>query len=175
MGFMLVLFLCGWAMGIVVEWAYHRVMRDRSFDYHVQHHKDFFHLEGNLVARMARCLVVNFRYAGYVLIAVSPLMLVFGWLPILLLYGGAMWHLLVFYQVCHAVIHDDRYVPALVKERALYKWWRGCHLEHHFYSPRKNYCVTNPVLDMFLGTYQVPRASFPEVQLKPHRKPEGKR
>src|SRR5262245_11134707 len=108
---LIIAFAGGWAAGLIGEWAYHRYMHHKPLMFHIQHHKEFFHLAPSAVARMARCLLTSFRYAGMVLIALSPLMLLFGVAPVVAFFIGAVWHLIFVYEVCHSVIHDDCWVP----------------------------------------------------------------
>lgn len=151
-----ILFAGGWASGVLGEYLFHWIMHRRSLRFHLNHHQDFFKLPPREVAVKDLDPRLNIRFFIIALAAVSPLMLWWGWRPVLTFWGGAFWHLVVVYELCHAVMHYDAWLPVLVRERSIYKWWKGCHFEHHRHSPTGNYCVTFPVIDWFLGTYVHP-------------------
>jgi len=51
----------------------------------------------------------------------------------------------------------DRVLPKGFRNSSFFRWWKGCHVEHHRGAPTGNYCVTFPALDFVLGSYVPPR------------------
>lgn len=163
-----VLFLTGVLAGLIAEYAYHWLMHDRPLLYHSRHHKEFFRLPPAVVAHNTRDFPALLLQAGLVLLVIAPLMLFVGVWPVLAVYAGAMWHLLVVYQVAHALIHDDTVLPGFIRNSRLFRWWRGCHFAHHFHhyhNPSGNFSVTCPLLDWLFGTYLPPRPHYPALPL----------
>jgi sterol desaturase/sphingolipid hydroxylase (fatty acid hydroxylase superfamily) len=169
------LFLAGWALGLVLEYVLHWAMHHWTLGFHLRHHHEFFHLETREVAIRTADPRLNLKFFGVALVALAPVMFLVGWLPVVLLWAGAFWHLVPFYETCHALQHHEAWLPAWVRDNRLLKWWKGCHFEHHFHRPTRNFSVTCPWLDMLFGTYSAPKASYPPLphpKLKPVR-PEG--
>ncbi|HYG74264.1 MAG TPA: sterol desaturase family protein [Planctomycetota bacterium] len=151
------IFFAGWSAGVVGEYTFHWVMHRYSLRFHINHHKEFFVLPGRQVAVNDLDVRMNVKFFLLFLLLLSPLMYFWGWLPVLLFWCGAFWHLVIVYEGCHAVMHYEQWLPAFVRRSRLFQWWKGCHFEHHRSSPTGNYCVTFPVLDFFFGTYVHPR------------------
>lgn len=160
-------FLGGWLAGVFLEYLLHWIMHRFALGFHIGHHREFFHLDEKTVARRTADPRMDIVFFLGVLGAASPLMLLWGWVPVLGAWGGAFWHVVIVYEVCHALMHYEALLPGFVRNARLFKWWKGCHYEHHFHSPAGNYCVTFPVLDWVLGTYVAPRERY---ELLPHPK-----
>ena len=163
------LFFLGFFAGTLVEYFYHWFMHKKPLEFHFQHHKEFFHLPPNVVADNARCLVSDSKLAVKILLGFALFMPWFVWLPPLVVFTGMFIQLMIVYHSCHALFHNDAWLPGAIRESKFYKWWRGCHMAHHFHAPRGNFSVTFPVLDMLFGTYVRPRPSYPK--LPPKRQP----
>ena len=155
----LLVFLGGWMAGVLGEYSFHWVMHRWSLRFHINHHKDFFVLPDRDVAVKDLDPRLNIKFFALALLMLSPLMLWWGWVPVLLFWAGAFWHLVFVYEACHAVMHYDTWLPGFVRGGRLYRWWKGCHFEHHRHSPTGNYCVTFPVIDWIMGTYVHPQAA----------------
>ena len=151
-----VYFFSGWLLGLLLEYVLHVIMHRRSLKFHLRHHHEFFELEPREVALNDISPRLNIVFLAALLAVFSPLMLRTGVLPVLLVWGGVFWHIIFVYEACHALIHYDALLPHFIKDRALYRWWRGCHIQHHRHAPTGNFSVTFPVIDWFLGTYVRP-------------------
>lgn len=162
MGVLALVFCAGWLMALLVEYGMHWALHYYKVTQHTDHHKDFFRLPPEEVARKSRCLSTDFRYAIYVLVALLPLVAFWGWIPILTFFAGMVWHLLVVYESSHYALHYDVYVPQFIRRTNYFRWWRDCHLAHHFHSPRGNFSVTFPALDWLMGTYVPPKGPYPD-------------
>jgi hypothetical protein len=157
-------FFCGWLSGLLFEYLYHWLMHKLPIASHMRHHKEFFKLQPDVIARNARCLGVSFTYAGLVFVVLLPLVLLVGWFAVLAFFAGAFWHLVIFYEIAHATIHYDAWLPRFIRERGFYDWWKRCHLCHHWDKPHNNYSVTAPFLmDVIMGTFSFPRPSYPPL------------
>ena len=95
-----------------------------------------------------------------------------SWAPVVAFWAGNFWQVVVVYELCHALIHHDAWAPKVLTGSRLYRWWKGCHFEHHFHTPARNFSVTCPLLDVLFGTYVAPRAQY-EPLPHPKLKPEG--
>jgi sterol desaturase/sphingolipid hydroxylase (fatty acid hydroxylase superfamily) len=171
---LILVFLAGWFVGLLVEYLVHWLLHYRKIAIHINHHKDFFKLSPQEVAEKSLCLSTDFRYALYVFAGLSPLMFIWGWVPVLTFFIGMAFQLVVVYETCHFALHFDAHVPGFLRRTRYFKWWRQCHLAHHFHSPRGNYSVSFPPLDWLLGTYVEPRDSYPDDPrtMVKHRDPE---
>jgi len=166
------IFLSGWAIGVPVEWLLHWLMHRFSLGFHIGHHREFFHLEPQVVARHTIDPRLDIWFFLGALALASPLMFWLGWAPVLCCWGGIFWHVVIVYELCHALIHYDMFAPRFFREARLYRWWKGCHFEHHFHEPARNFSVTCPWLDVLLGTYAAPRGAYTALP-HPKLKPEG--
>lgn len=151
-------FAGGWVCGVVLEWLLHVIMHKHSLAFHIHHHHDFFQLPAREVAIKDLSPRLNVLFLLGVLLVLSPGMYWLGVKPVLLIWGGIVWHLLIVYEACHALIHYDAVLPEVLKCRGAYQWWRACHIEHHRHSPAGNFCVSFPVLDVLFGTYVRPKS-----------------
>jgi sterol desaturase/sphingolipid hydroxylase (fatty acid hydroxylase superfamily) len=151
-------FCSGWLLGVVLEYILHIVMHRASLRFHLHHHHDFFSLEARDVALKDLSPRLNVLFLLGLLALASPLMLRFGVMPVLVVWGGVVWHILIVYEACHALIHYDVLIPGFIKRSRPYIWWRACHIQHHRHSPAGNFCVTCPVLDWIFGTYVRPQS-----------------
>jgi sterol desaturase/sphingolipid hydroxylase (fatty acid hydroxylase superfamily) len=124
----------------------------------MNHHRDFFVLPGREVAIKDLSPNLNIKFFAALLVVLSPLMLLWGWQPVVAAWAGAFWHLLAVYEACHAIMHYDAWLPRFLRDSRLYRWWKGCHFAHHRHSPTGNYCVTFPIIDWCMGTYVRPKA-----------------
>jgi sterol desaturase/sphingolipid hydroxylase (fatty acid hydroxylase superfamily) len=158
-----VYFFAGWAVGLVFEYVLHVLMHRRSLKFHLHHHHEFFELEPRQVALNDISPKLNIIFLAALLAVFSPLMLLTGVAPVLLAWAGIFWHIIFVYEACHALIHYDALLPRIVKNRSVYRWWRGCHIQHHSHSPTGNFSVTFPVLDWIVGTYVRPSAEVRTV------------
>ncbi|MBX9694102.1 MAG: sterol desaturase family protein [Cyanobacteria bacterium] len=158
--------LAGLVAGLFFEYGLHRVYHSHSIGTHKEHHNDFFILEALATAKRAHPLLEYSKYALIVFLCLLPLSLLIGWKYYLIFYAGMVFHLMVIYQAAHFIFHYDRYLPKFVTESRLYIWWRLCHIEHHWHSPRKNYSVSCPFIDMLFGTYVKPRDTYRPVPVK---------
>jgi len=149
-------FLCGWLVGLFLEYNLHIIMHRRSLRFHLNHHQEFFQLDPRTVALNDLSPRLNIIFFVAALIVVAPLMPWCGIRPVLLVWGGAFWHIMVVYEACHAIIHYDAILPRSIKNRRVYQWWRGCHVQHHRHSPTGNFCVSCPIVDWIGGTYVSP-------------------
>ena len=154
------IFFAGWAVGLFSEWLLHWVMHARPLHFHLHHHKEFFKLDGRQVALNTIDPRLDLKFFALLLLLATPLMYFFGWLPVFLFWAGAFWHIVILYELCHALIHYDAFLPSFIKHSRPYRWWKGCHFEHHTHSPTRNYCITFPVLDWIMGTYVHPRKEY---------------
>ena len=150
----------GWAAGVFLEWLLHWIMHRWSLGFHLAHHKEFFQIEPRQVALNTIDPRLDLKFFALALVALTPLMYWTGWIPVLLFWGGVFWHVVIVYELCHALIHYDRWLPEFFTRARPYRWWKRCHLEHHYHSPVGNYCITFPVLDWVLGTYVAPREGY---------------
>lgn len=66
-----------------------------------------------------------------------------------ILVGLSLYHL--YYEWSHYISHR-----AIVPFTPWGKWMKKYHLRHHFKSPHHWYGVTNPMIDIFVGTYNSP-------------------
>jgi hypothetical protein len=167
-----ILFLAGVLAGLIFEWWYHWLMHDRPLLFHAKHHKEFYRLPQPVVAHNTRDLPALLFQSGLALLIITPLMPFLGVVPVLTVYAGAIWHLLVVYQVVHSLLHDDTVLPGWIRHSRLFKWWKGCHYAHHFHhyhNPTGNFSVTCPLLDWLFGTYLHPRPSYPPLPLESPR------
>jgi hypothetical protein len=158
------LFLAGWFVGVLAEYFLHWLMHARPLHFHLHHHKEFFVLAPREVAHNTLDIRMNLKFFAALLILASPLMWLWGWGPVLCAWGGAFWHLVFFYEGCHGLIHYDAFLPRFVRGARPYRWWKGCHFEHHTHSPTGNYCITFPMLDWCFGTYIHPRKDYSELE-----------
>ncbi len=157
-------FVCGWSSGLLFEYLYHWLMHKLPLASHMAHHKEFFKLEPDEVARNARCLGASFVYAACVFVVLLPMIWLVGWFAVLAFFAGAFWHLVIVYELAHHTIHNDSWVPLVVRRRWLYDWWKRCHLAHHWDKPHCNFSVTAPfVMDIICGSFAAPRASYPPL------------
>ncbi len=147
----------GWAIGLVLEYFLHIIMHRRSLAFHIHHHHDFFNLPAREVAIKDLSPRLNVVFLLGLLLVAAPLMYWLGWKPVVVGWAGVVWHILIVYEACHALIHYDAIIPELIERRGAYQWWRACHVEHHRHSPAGNYCVSFPVLDVLFGTYIRPK------------------
>ncbi|MBE7467481.1 MAG: sterol desaturase family protein [Planctomycetes bacterium] len=165
-------FLGGWAAGVLLEYLLHWIMHRRSLGFHLHHHREFFHLPPKRVALNTLDPRLDLVFFAGVLAALAPLMFVWTWWLVVLFWAGMLWHVVLVYEACHALMHHDAWLPAFWRESRGYRWWKGCHFEHHFHAPAGNYSVTCPWLDWIFGTYVRPRAAYPP-RPHPQRKPAG--
>lgn len=156
------IFLAGWFMGLLLEYGIHWALHYYKVPIHIDHHKDFFRLSPKEVATNSRCLSTDFRYAAYVLVALLPLVFFWGWVPVFTFFLGMLWQLVVIYESCHYALHYDAYVPSIIRRTRLFRWWRRCHLAHHYHVPRGNFSVSCPPIDWIMGTYVHPRDDYPD-------------
>jgi hypothetical protein len=154
------LFGSGWIAGLLVEYVFHYIMHWKPLHFHLHHHKEFFYLPARTVALNTADPRMDLKYAAILFTLTSPLMLLVGWLPVVLVWGGMFWHLVILYETSHALLHYDALLPNFLRRARLYRWWKGCHFEHHYHSPTGNYCVTFPVLDWIFGSYIHPREDY---------------
>jgi len=150
------IFLAGWFAGLLGEYLLHHVMHAQPLMFHIHHHKEFFTEEPKQIAKNTIEIDMNLWFFADLLVVAAPLALVVGWEPLLLVWGGAFWHLVIVYEGCHALIHYDAILPKFVSQSRLFRWWKGCHFEHHQSSPTKNYCITCPLVDWVFRTYKRP-------------------
>jgi len=156
-GACLLLFAAGWLIGLVGEYVLHWAMHRFSMKFHIAHHHEFFHLEEKDVALNTIDTRMNIQFFVVLLITLTPLMFWVGWVPVVLVWAGAFWHLTLVYEAVHALFHYDRVLPVALRNSPLFRWWKGCHIEHHRGAPTGNYSVTLPLLDMLLRSYVAPR------------------
>ena len=154
------LFLAGWLAGLFLEYLLHWNMHRFALRFHIGHHREFFHLESRQVALNTIDPRLDIWFFLGALALASPLMFLWGWAAVLCVWGGAFWHVVLVYEACHALMHHDAWTPALFHNSRAYRWWKGCHFEHHFHAPTGNYCVTFPLLDKLFGTYVAPRPAY---------------
>ena len=159
-------FSAGWGLGLALEYSLHVIMHWRSLRFHLRHHHDYFNLPARDVALGDLRPGLNIVFFAGLLLAFVPLMFVVGVRPMLLVWGGAVWHLLVVYEACHALIHYDAVLPEIITYRSVYRWWRGCHLEHHRHAPTGNFSVTFPVIDWMFGTYVHPKKDTAPIAIR---------
>lgn len=167
---LILIFLAGWGSGIFLEWVLHWIMHRFALGFHLHHHREFFHLEPRRVALNTIDPRLDIWFFLGALVLASPLMFWVGWAPVLAFWAGNFWQVVIVYELCHALIHHDVWVPRLVTSSWPYRWWKGCHFEHHFHTPAKNFSVTCPWLDWLFGTYAAPRKQYetlPHPKLKP--------
>jgi len=157
-GVCLLLFAAGWTIGLVGEYVLHWAMHRFSMKFHIAHHHEFFHLEEKDVALNTIDTRMNIQFFVALLVTLTPLMFWVGWVPVVLVWAGAFWHLTLVYEAVHALFHYDRVLPGFVRKSSVFTWWKGCHIEHHRGAPTGNYCVTLPLLDILLRSYVAPRA-----------------
>lgn len=162
--------LAGMVAGLFFEYFLHRVYHSHNIGTHKEHHSDFFVLEPLNTAKRAHPLLEYSKYALVVFVALSWLALLMGVKLYLIFYAGMVFHLMVIYQAVHFLFHYDRYLPRFLVESRPYIWWRLCHIEHHWHSPRKNFSVSCPLIDMLFGTYVKPRNVYRDVPLKKGQK-----
>ncbi len=162
----LLYFFAGWGLGLALEYSLHVVMHWRSLKFHLRHHHDYFKLEPREVALNDLSPRLNVIFLAGLLLAASPLMLVVGVYPIMLAWAGTSWHILFVYEACHALIHYDKVLPEIITYRSAYRWWRGCHLEHHRHAPTGNFSVTCPVIDWVFGTYVHPKYDSQPIAIR---------
>jgi len=161
---LLAVFFSGWLSGVIAEYLFHWIMHRWSLRFHLNHHKEFFHLTPRQVALNTLDPRLNLKFFALLLGVISPLMFYFGWLPVLMFWAGAFWHLTIVYEGCHAIMHHDAWLPPGIRQSTLYKWWKGCHFAHHEHSPTGNFCVTFPIIDWCMGTYVPP--SLQAIKIK---------
>ena len=166
------LFLAGWALGVPLEWFLHWLMHRFSMGFHIGHHREFFHEPPRTVAKRTIDPRLDIWFFLAALALASPSMHWLGWAPVLSVWGWAFWQVVVVYELCHALLHYDAFAPAWFRHWGMYRWWKGCHFEHHFHEPARNFSITCPWLDVLFGTYAQPRAEYPELP-HPKLKPEG--
>ncbi len=152
--------LCGCILGVLVEYFLHLAIHAFNNKMHADHHKEFFAHEPKQVATNAHPLKEYLLYAVIVFAVLSPLMFLMGWALYLAFYAGIFFHLMVVYQICHYLFHYDDALPDWLRRSRLFKWWRASHMEHHWHKPRRNYCVSFPLVDMIFGTYVWPRGNY---------------
>ncbi len=152
--------LSGMLTGVLAEYLLHTSFHKLYFGTHKEHHRDFFLLEPSVVARESHPLLEYSIYSLIVFVLISPGILLVGWINFLIFYAGLFFHLMVVYQCVHYLFHADKGLPAVIQECRWYRWWRLCHIEHHWHSPRRNFSVTFPFLDMLFGTYVRPGTSY---------------
>jgi hypothetical protein len=163
--------VCGWLSGLLFEYLYHWLLHKLPVAAHMQHHKEFFKLEAAQIARNARCLGSSFIYAAVVFAALTPLIFLIGWLAVIAFFVGAFWHLVIVYEIAHATIHHDAWLPQRLRDAAIYNWWKRCHLAHHWDRPHMNYSVTAPFfMDVIMGTFARPRPFYPPL---PRSRPDA--
>jgi sterol desaturase/sphingolipid hydroxylase (fatty acid hydroxylase superfamily) len=156
------LFIAGWLAGLLAEYLLHYLMHARPLAFHIHHHKEFFIESPRQVALNTIEIDMNLAFFGDILAVATVLMPFVGWQPVLLIWGGAFWHLVIVYEACHGLIHYDAWLPRFLTHSRMYRWWKACHFEHHSHTPTKNYCITCPVLDWLFGTYAAPRKEYVE-------------
>ncbi len=167
---LLSLFLAGWVAGVFLESLLHWIMHRFALRFHIGHHREFFHLEPRRVALNTIDPRLDIWFFLGALVLASPLMILWGWAPVLCVWGGAFWHVVLVYEACHALMHYDAWLPEIFRKSSAYRWWKGCHYEHHFHAPTGNFSVTFPLLDKLLGTYVPPRKNYtplPHPRLTP--------
>ena len=157
------LFCAGWFAGLVGEYVLHWAMHRYSMKFHISHHHEFFHLDDKEVALNTLDTRMNIQFFLFLLAVSSPLMFWVGFAPVALVWMGAFWHLTFVYEAVHALFHYDRVLPAWLRNGAAFRWWKGCHIEHHRGSPTGNYSVTLPLMDWLLGSYVHPRGELEPV------------
>ncbi|MCZ7649567.1 MAG: sterol desaturase family protein [Planctomycetota bacterium] len=165
-------FFSGWLAGIFLEYALHWIMHRFALGFHIGHHREFFHLPPRAVAVRTLDPRLDLLFFAAVLAVCSPLMLVWPWWAVTLVWAGALWHVVFVYEACHALMHHEAWLPKVLRESRAFRWWRGCHFEHHFHAPAANFSVTCPWLDILFRTYAPPRPSYAELP-HPKLRPEG--
>ncbi len=164
--------LGSWIAGFFLEYLLHWIMHRWALGFHIGHHREFFHDQPKVVALRTIDPRMDIKFFLLALLPLAPLMYFWRWDLPLLIWGALFWHIVIFYEACHAVMHYDCILPDLIRNSRLYRWWKGCHFEHHFHSPQGNYCVTLPVVDLLFGTYVSPRPHYEQVP-HPKLKPVG--
>jgi hypothetical protein len=154
------LFSAGWLLGLLTEYVLHYAMHARPMHFHLHHHKEFFYLPARNVAINTADPRMNIKYFLILGVVLLPLAYKVGWLPVLLFWSGMFWHLVIVYELAHALLHYDDLLPRFLRRARIYRWWKGCHFEHHYHSPTGNYCVTFPILDVFFRSYIHPREDY---------------
>jgi hypothetical protein len=163
-------FMSGWGFGFLLEYLLHWIMHRFTLGFHIFHHREFFHESPRTVALHTLDPRLDIKFFLLGLAVISGLTFWFDWCQVLLFWLGSFVHIVLFYELCHALIHHPIMLPRWILKNRLFNWWRGCHLEHHFHAPLKNYSVTLPLLDLLWGSYAPPRSDYPELphpQLRP--------
>ncbi len=156
----LLIFVAGMLTGLLAEYLLHLAFHKLYFGTHKEHHRDFFVLEPKAVARKSHPLLEYGLYAVIVFLLLAPMVFLIGWVNYLIFYAGLFTHLMLVYQAVHYLFHADTELPAFIRNNKWYRWWRLCHIEHHWHSPKRNFSVTCPLLDMVFGTFVPPGTSY---------------
>ncbi len=157
------IFLIGMVGGLLFEYVLHRFYHTNNIGSHKEHHNDFFFLEPLATAKRAHPLLEYMKYAALLFLAIDSLAMFIGTKNFLILYAGMFFHLMVIYQAIHFLFHYDQHLPEFITKNSWFIWWKRCHIEHHWHSARKNYCVSCPWVDMLFRTYKRPRDTYRSV------------